>query len=389
MRSIVGLLLAASLLTPALRLAAQEQEGAPDEAISLDSLVALPELLERAAQATRSGDHPQAILDYSLFLLFNPTLGQAWHGRGLSYLQTGDLVRAMVDFEHALEFSFAPEDQAAVLVDRAEAYLRQERFNEALADLDNAIELRPEEVFARMLRARLHEIEGRPGDAMADYDELLLLLPESSDVLVERGIFHLRLGDLEAAARDFDEAVARFPEDSYARLERAIFRAESGDAEAALADIEVAMQLDPENLGLYLFRASLLGDSGAERESAESYLQWLNKIRLDTIRQNDLLEQGDVTVSMAPGRSYIFSFEGREGDTLTASATSLASGEVDALLVLTDASGAALVADDDGGGALDARIDRFVLPADGRYRLILGHAGGQSEGPLRVTLSLN
>lgn len=389
MRSFVRLLLAASLLTPALRLAAQEQEGAPEEAISLDSLVALPQLLERAAQATRAGDHPQAILDYSLFLLFNPTLGQAWHGRGLSYLQTGDLVRAMVDFEHALEFSFAPEDQAAVLVDRAEAYLRQERFNEALADLDNALELRPDEVFGRMLRARLHEIEGRPGEAMADYDELLLLLPESSDVLVERGIFNLRLGDVEAAARDFDEAVARFPEDSYARLERAIFRAESGDTGAALADIEVAMQLDPENLGLYLFRASLLGDSGAERESAESYLQWLNKIRLDTIRQNDLLEQGDVTVSMAPGRSYIFSFEGREGDTLTASATSLASGEVDALLVLTDASGAALVADDDGGGALDARIDRFVLPADGRYRLILGHAGGQSEGPLRVTLSLN
>ncbi len=389
MRSLASLLLSGFLLLPALTLVAQDQTDAPDEAISLATLVALPELLERAAQASRSGDHPQAILDYSLFLLFNPTLGQAWHGRGLSYLQTGDLVRALVDFEHALEYSVAPEDQAAVLVDRAEILLRQERFNDALADLDSAIELWPDEVFGRMLRARLHEIEGRSGEAMADYDELLLLLPESSDVLVERGIFHLRLGDEEAAARDFDEAVARFPDDSYARLERAIFRAESGDIGAALADIEVSMQLDPENLGLYLFRASLLGDSGAQRESAESYLQWLNKIRLDTIRQNNLLEQGDVTVSMAPGRSYIFSFEGREGDTLTASATSLTRGEVDPLLVLTDASGAALVADDDGGGALDARIERYVLPADGRYRLILGHAGGPSEGPLRVNLSLN
>lgn len=389
MRSFVGLLLAASLFLSAPPLAAQDQADAPEEAVSLAALVALPELLERAAQATRSGDHPQAILDYSLFLLFNPTLGQAWHGRGLSYLQTGDVVRAMLDFENALEFSIAPQDRAAVLVDRAEAFLRQERFNDALADLDSALELWPEQVFGRMLRARLHEIQGRPAAAMEDYDELLLLLPESSDVLVERGIFHLRLGEVEAAERDFNEAVARFPEDSYARLERAIFHTESGDLEAALADIEVVMQLDPENLGLYLFRATLLNDSGARRESAESYLQWLNKVRLDTIRQNDLLEQGEVTVSMAPGRSYIFSFEGRQGDALTASATSLTRGEVDPLLVLTDATGAALVADDDGGGALDARIERFVLPADGRYRLILGHAGGPSEGPLRVTLSLN
>ncbi|MCY4525929.1 MAG: tetratricopeptide repeat protein [Anaerolineaceae bacterium] len=389
MRLLASLLLAASLLLPALTLVAQEQGGAAEESVSLASLVALPELLERAAQATRSGDHPQAILDYSLFLLFNPTLGQAWHGRGLSYLQTGDLVRAMVDFDRALEFSLAPRDQAAVLVDRAEGFLRQERFGDALADLDSAIELWPEETFGRMLRARLHEIEGRPEAAIEDYDELRLLLPERSDVLVERGIFHLRLGDREAAARDFNEAVALFPEDSYARLERAVFLAEAGEFEAALADIEVAMQLDTSNLGLYLFRASLLGDSGAQQESAAGYLQWLNKIRLDTIRQNDLLAQGDVTVSMAPGRSYIFSFEGRQGDTLTASATSLTSGEVDSLLVLTDAAGAALVADDDGGGALDARIEGYVLPADGAYRLILGHAGGPSEGPLRVNLSLN
>ena len=77
------------------------------------------------------------------------------------------------------------------------------------------------------------------------------------------------------------------------------------------------------------------------------------------------------------------------GDTLRASAISVVAEQVDALLVLTDVAGTALIADDDGAGAMDARIVDYVLPEDGVYRLVLGHAGGDALGDLRVTLSLD
>lgn len=389
MRALSIALVAAMILATPLPLAAQEQSPAPQgETIPLERLLALPGLLERAALASQAGDFSQAILDYSLFLLFNPTLGQAWHERGVSYMQNGDLFRALLDFGRALDFSELPQDKVTVLIDRAWVYLRQDRFDDALADLDSAILLWPDEVDGRLLRARIHELNNRPADARADYDAVLQLMPGDATVLLERGAFFMRQGDSEAAANDFRDAVAMDPTDGRVRAEQAVFLATMGDLAAALAEVEEAMRLDPANVGLILLRASLLRDSGAQQESAGSYLQWLYKIRVETIRDPELLQRGVATVDMGPGRSYIFAFEGRAGDRLRADAASLVTGEVDPLLVLTDETGTALVADDDGGEAMDARIDGYLLPQDGRYRLVLGHAGGPSSGTLRVELEL-
>lgn len=374
------------LLLFALPLAAQEQRA--DEGPPLTALVALPELLERAALAEQAGDFPQAILDYSLFLIFNPTVGEAWHGRGFSHMQNGDFFRALLDLERALVFTDLPEDQASVLIDRAEVFRRQNRIDDALEALDRALMVWPEEVYGRMLRARLREIEGRREAALNDWDALLRMMPGETGILVERGMFHARRGDIDAAAQDFNDAVALAPEDPFARVERAVFLAGRGDFAAAIADVEKAIALDAENIGLVLLRASLLQEAGEVQASAGSYLQWLYKIRRETLRDPDLLEQGETTVNMVPGRSFIFSFEGRAGDTLVAGATSLATEEVDPLIVLTDAAGNALIADDDGGSATNARIAGYVLPEDGGYRLVVGHAGGPSAGPLRVTLEL-
>lgn len=386
MRSLIILLSVTLLIPAALPLAAQEQGS--DEGPPLTALVTLPELLERATLAEQTGDFSQAILDYSLFLIFNPTVGQAWHGRGFSHMQNGDFFRALLDLERALDYSDLPEDQASVLIDRAEVYRRQNRINDALEALDRALMVWPEEVYGRMLRARLREIDGRPEAALNDWDALLRMMPGEAGILLERGMFHARRGDRAAAALDFSDVIALDPENPLARVERAALLAAQGDFAAALADVEEAIALESGNIALILFRASLLQEAGEVQASAGSYLQWLYKIRRETLRDTDLLEQGEVTVNMVPGRSFLFSFEGRAGDTLVAGAVSLAGEEVDPLIVLTDAAGNALVADDDGGSAMNARIAGYVLPEDGDYRLVVGHAGGPSTGPLRVTLEL-
>ena len=307
MRSLIILLSVTLLIPAALPLAAQGQGS--DESPPLTSLVTLPQLLERATLAEQAGDFSQAILDYSLFLVFNPTVGQAWHGRGFSHMQNGDFFRALLDLERALDFIDQPQDQASVLIDRAEVYRRQNRIGDALEALDRALMVWPEEVYARMLRARLREIEGRPEAALNDWDALLRMMPGEADILLERGMFHARRGDSAAAALDFNDAVALDPQNPMARVERAALLTGQGDFAAALADVEEAIALDSANIALILFRASLLQEAGEVQASAGSYLQWLYKIRRETIRDADLLEQGDVTVNMVPGRSFIFSFE--------------------------------------------------------------------------------
>ena len=75
--------------------------------MSTGSPVALPELLQRANEAYAAGDDKQAIIDYSLFILLNPTFSQAYYNRALSYEATGDLNQAIQDLGRALSYFLA------------------------------------------------------------------------------------------------------------------------------------------------------------------------------------------------------------------------------------------------------------------------------------------
>ncbi len=389
MRTTFGFLVLTILLLSSLPLAARQPAQEAEGQTPFSELVRLPALLERATYAAREGDNRQAALDYSLFLLFNPTAAPAWHGRGNSQAQEGNYNRALRDFSRALEFSNTAEGRASVLFDRANVYLQQNRLLDALGDLDAAIRTRPQDVNSLHLRARILAAQERNAAALADYNALLEVLPGDPDILLERGYFHTQSGDIEAAEEDFNTAVALAPDNATLRAERGAFRAGLGDLGAGLTDIDAAIRLDPENGGFLILRATLLQEAGEGQAAADDYLRWLMFIRREMLGEADLAGRGDMTVDMRPGRIIVFPFEGRAGQTLNAAATSVIAGQVDSLLVLTDDMGVALVADDDGDGGLDARIADYVLPRDGVYSLMLGHAGGEATGALRVRLSLS
>jgi hypothetical protein len=62
---------------------------------------------------------------------------------------------------------------------------------------------------------------------------------------------------------------------------------------------------------------------------------------------------------------------------------------VDPLIVILDAGGNALVGDDDGGGSYNSLIADFEIPQNGTYTLVVGHAGGGSEGTVQVNIELS
>lgn len=80
----------------------------------------------------------------------------------------------------------------------------------------------------------------------------------------------------------------------------------------------------------------------------------------------------------------LYVFSGSQGDTITAE---LASDDFDAMLVLTDASGNRLAADDDGGERCNAQLT-FVLPAAANYRLYANSSAPHELGEYRLLLAL-
>jgi hypothetical protein len=108
--------------------------------------------------------------------------------------------------------------------------------------------------------------------------------------------------------------------------------------------------------------------------------------------QGESITFGDtVEGTIGAGVSGInYTFEAAEGDVITLR-MNRASGDLDALLIVLDASGTEIARNDDAPGdeTRDALIENFTIPADGIYTVVATHyqeGVGLSEGDFTLTL---
>jgi tetratricopeptide (TPR) repeat protein len=107
-------------------------------------------------------------------------LSQAGHG----WLQAGAPDAAIVAFSNALKLD---KDDAALLTDRAGAYVLAEQSDTAMSDLDAALKALPGFGPAHQMRAQLNLDAGKLDAALADVKAAMAADPENIDTLVLRG----------------------------------------------------------------------------------------------------------------------------------------------------------------------------------------------------------
>ena len=122
----------------------------------------------------------------------------------------------------------------------------------ALEDLAVAIAIDPSDASAYAARALLHHQAERYQEAIADYDRSLELRPNDAGILNNRADARMLLGDLDLALEDIEAAVAANPELGIAHYTRGQILDELGRAEEAQAAYEEAARLGyepPEDVG--------------------------------------------------------------------------------------------------------------------------------------------
>lgn len=319
-------------------------------------IVVAPELLLRASDSYDASNYERAALDYSLFLLFNPTFSQAYYYRALTYLQIGDYDTALNDVTDALALEPAAPDYVAELyLLRAQLHLQKDDVDSALTDLDASIEAAPEGVNSLLTRARVYAFQERYADAIADFDRALEINPENLNGLIDRAFAHYELSNYDSAIQDMTSAI----------------------------------NLNPEEGGLYLMRGAINSGADHVEDAASDYFRWLqfSQTRANNIADT-LTTSQQFIIEMAEGLVYNIPFEAQQGQTLNVTANHAPEGQVDPLVVILDTRGTALVADDDSGGNMDASIENYIIPRDGQYTLVVGHAFGGAEGDVFVSLDL-
>lgn len=121
---------------------------------------------------------------------------------------------AIRDFNEAiLNANPLPDNvKSGLHLSRGRAYEGKGDLDKALADLNKAIKLQSNNVFAYQNRAHLHEKRKEPDEAVADYSKAIKLNPKFPYAYKGRGMVLLSQGKDAEAEADFAKYLQLFPE---------------------------------------------------------------------------------------------------------------------------------------------------------------------------------
>lgn len=179
------------------------------------------------------------------FFSVSPANADVFSSRGKFYLRLGKIGLAVIDFDEAIRLDSRHAD---AFEHRGVAYRRQGQIDRAIGDLSEAIRLRLDPKAASALNSRCwtRAVAGRElNEALADCNEALRLRPNDANTLNSRGLVHLKLGQLDKAIADYTAALEARPKYPSYLFGRGLAKRMKGEAEAADADIAAARAIDP------------------------------------------------------------------------------------------------------------------------------------------------
>jgi tetratricopeptide (TPR) repeat protein len=195
------------------------------------------------------GDWAGAIELYSQALKNDSGLSVTYRNRGTAYIHAGRLDDALADLDRAVAIS--PNEASAYLL-RAQLRLLRKEYDESLADLDESLRCMPENVAV----IRLHQ--GTVRVEMGQYDVAIELLTEALErgghwavARCQRGFAYLRRGDFQEAIADCDEAIRLSPNDPVPYNNRGVVFTKLGEYARAMTDLQTAQRLNPRHPNAY------------------------------------------------------------------------------------------------------------------------------------------
>jgi len=157
---------------------------------------------------------------------------------------------------------------------------------EALDLTDKAAEPTTADAFAR--RGAVLASNRRFAEALADLDKAVGLAPDDARYAYQRAMVRLAAGQRAGGQADLDRTIGLAPNDADARLARAGFRLRGNDHDGALADIKAADAVLAPSSDKRLALASLYDRAGVPAAALNNYDLWLRSHPEDSSRSSAL-----------------------------------------------------------------------------------------------------
>ena len=112
----------------------------------------------------------------------------------------------------------------------------------AIADLDKAVTLKPDDYVNYFRRGEVLYAMGQHERALADFTKAIELSP-SPETYGMRAYYHRQLGQYERAIADYNKRIELLPDCAYCYYDRGLAYEKSGDKQRAIADYRKALGL--------------------------------------------------------------------------------------------------------------------------------------------------
>ena len=163
--------------------------------------------------------------------------------RADAYLSQAKYDQALADSNQAVHLH---PDAPWLLAGRGETYRLLEGYEEALTDFTRTIELDPEYAWAITSRGQTYRLLQRYEEALTDLNRAIELNPEYAWAIADRGETYRLLQRYEEALADFNRAIELDPEYDWAIASRGQTYQAMERHEEALTDLTRAIELNPE-----------------------------------------------------------------------------------------------------------------------------------------------
>jgi tetratricopeptide (TPR) repeat protein len=149
------------------------------------------------------------------------------------------------------------------------SYAQSRDWANAMENCDRAIRLNPDAIGARYTRADVLFRQDKYDDAMAELERILAREPNHGNALSLAGYISVKLGRDEQARQYYQRYLDLNPGDATVRMKIAYDLAKAGDPEGAMQIIEVGLKVDSTNVDLleqyagFAFNAALKSEQAA------------------------------------------------------------------------------------------------------------------------------
>lgn len=227
-----------------------------------------------------------------------PVRAAALRTRAEGYGTSGRYDLAIRDLDQAIQM--VPEPSAITYNLRGQTYGMKGDYDRAIQDFTQAIRYAPTFAAAYYNRGQTYAAKGGYDLAIADFAEAIRLNPKYALAYEKRGEANYAKKNYSRALADYGEAIRIRPNYADAYKARGTVYAQQGDYDRALSDYSHAIMLAPTSPDFYLSRAMLI----AEHADTRGVIADLDEaIRLDPQRPEFYLFRGAAWMGLNNNRA--------------------------------------------------------------------------------------